>query len=741
MRQIVQNYNDGDLRIEDVPTPICKRGSVLVRTMYSVVSAGTERMKVQQARMNLLAKAKARPDKVRQVIQSVRQSGLKETYQKVRERLGALTPLGYSLAGVVEAVGEGIDDLRVGDTVACGGEGIACHAEYVCVPRNLCARVPDGVLLQDAAFSTIGSIAMNGVRQAGVTIGDSVVVIGLGLVGLLAVQILKAAGCRVIGIDLDPEKVELARACGADLALPRGHRSLRATVRDATHGAGVDVAYIAASTQSGDPMELAAELVRDRGRVVVVGMVPIEADWRTCYMKEISLVMARSYGPGRYDPNYEQRGVDYPIGYVRWTEQRNLEEFLRLVQIGAIEPAQLAPRTFSFEDAAEAYELLRDKRAPIAIVFEYPQEAPARTLALPRPRSNGHAGRNGHGENAGQVGVGLIGAGNFATGTLIPALKQIASAKLRAVCSATGLSAASAARRHGFEYSAADYSELLDDPGVQAVLIATRHDTHARFAADALRAGKAVFVEKPLALNEEQLRRVLEAQSESGGLLMPGFNRRFSPLAREVRDFFADRAGPLEVLCRVNAGGLSDNSWYRDSDQGGWRIVSEGCHFIDLIQFLCGCPPVRVHAEMIGGRTPGGQNDNCAVTLTMADGSLGMLMYIADGDTRLDKERVEVFGQGRSAVIDGFHDLEIYPGGSARRVHRKGRGKGHYEELAAFVEAVRTGGANPLPLDQAVSTTLACLAIEQALLTREPQSIPEVTQEARMLPAPARVAS
>lgn len=344
MKQVVQNYSSGTLRLEDVPAPICKPGGVLVRTAYSLVSAGTERMKVDQARMSLIGKAKARPDKVMQVVASVKQVGVLETYNKVRERLDSLTPLGYSLAGVVEEVGAGIDEFRVGDRVACAGEGIACHAEFVCVPRNLCVQVPDEVDLKDAAFATVGAIAMNGVRQARVSLGDSVLVIGLGLVGLLAVQILKAAGCRVIGVDIDAYKVDLAMQCGADIALTRDSSALTETIRQATHGHGPDAVYIAASTKSADPMALAGEVLRDRGRVVVVGMVPIEADWQTYYMKELSVVMARSYGPGRYDPNFEQKGIDYPIGYVRWTERRNLEEFVRLLGAGLVCPGRLLQR-------------------------------------------------------------------------------------------------------------------------------------------------------------------------------------------------------------------------------------------------------------------------------------------------------------------------------------------------------------------------------------------------------------
>ncbi len=719
MKQVVQNYNTGELRLEDVPVPICKSGGVLVRTVYSLVSTGTERMKVEQARMSLIAKARARPDKVKQVLQSVKQSGVMETYRKIRERLDSLTPLGYSLAGVVEEVGSGVDEFTVGDRVACAGEGIACHAEFVSVPRNLCALLPDGVEFKDAAYATVGAIAMNGVRQAGVMLGDSVLVIGLGLVGLLAVEILKAAGCRVIGVDLDPDKVALARACGADLALTRDDAGLEDAVFQLTGGAGVDAAYIAASTQSSDPMQLAGQLVRDRGKVIIVGMVKVEADWRTYYQKELSVIMSRSYGPGRYDRNFELKGIDYPIGYVRWTERRNLEEFLRLLSAGSISPARLGSKVFRIEDAPEAYRALDESpgQHAVGILFEYPREAAAqRKVLLSGVSQSGSA-------IGGAVGIGLIGAGNFATATLIPALKAADGARLRGICSAGGLAARSAGGRHHFEYCTSDYHELLEDEQTHAVVIATHHDTHARFAAEALRAGKHVFVEKPLALTAEQLNEVIDAQRQSGRIVMPGFNRRFSLLSIALRDFFAGRSSPIEIAVRVNAGQIKADSWYQDAEEGGWRIISEGCHFVDLIQFICGCSPVRVFAEMVGGSVPGAQNDNCAVTLKMQDGSVASLIYVANGDPCYEKERIEVFGQGRTGVIENWSHARLISKGQPRKIRAGSGGKGHLPEMAAFVDAVRQGRPSPIPLDEAVATTLTTLAIARSMVTGEAQDM------------------
>jgi len=721
LKQVTQNYNTGELNIEDVPVPVCRSGGLVVRSAYSLVSAGTERMKVQQARMNLVQMAKSRPDKVKQVIQSVKQVGLKETYNKVRERLDALTPLGYSLAGVVVEVGSGIDEFAVGDRVACAGEGIACHAEFVAVPRNLCVHVSDGVDLKDAAFATVGAIAMNGVRQVGVTVGDTVLVIGLGLVGLLGTQILKAAGCRVIGVDVDPHKVDLARRCGADAAFVRDDSALEVAINDLTGGLGVDASYVAASTKSADPLDLSGQVVRDRGKVVIVGMVPVQADWQTYYMKELSVVMSRSYGPGRYDPAYEQKGMDYPIGYVRWTEKRNLEEFIRLIAAGTVSPSKLGPEVFKIEDAPQAYQQLHDSpgQHAVGMLFKYPADTPIerRVDVMSRQQIQNRK------PTSGVVGIGMIGAGNFATGTLIPALKRIPEARLRAICSARGLSAKSAARRHAFEYCASDTKELLADDSIDAVMIATRHDTHARLAAEAMRAGKDVFVEKPLALTAEQLDEVITAQAETGRILMPGFNRRFSPLSVAVRDHFAGRSSPIEVVCRVNAGEIKSDSWYQDPEEGGWRIISEGCHFVDLIQFICGCPPVEVYAAMVGGSMAGGQNDNCIATLTMADGSLGSLVYVANGDPSFEKERIEVFGQERVAVIENWHLARLFSNGSQHKIRPAGSGKGHMEEVRAFVGSVDVGGEPPILLADSIATTSACLAFASSMVLRTPTNV------------------
>jgi polar amino acid transport system substrate-binding protein len=717
MKQVVQNYRTGELSVEDVPTPVCRSGGILVRTAFSLVSAGTERMKVEQARMSLWRMAKSRPDKVQQVLQSCKQVGVLETVAKVRERLDALTPLGYSLAGHVEEVGAGLDEFRVGDRVACAGEGMACHAEFVSVPRNLCAAVPESVDLRDAAFATVGAIALHGVRQSAVSLGDSVLVIGLGLVGQLAVQMLKAAGCVVLGVDLDPEKVRLALQAGADAAHTRDDAKLEDTIRRWTRGHGPDVVYLAAATSSTDPMELAGRVVRDRGRVVVVGMSKIEADWKVYYQKEVSVVLSRSYGPGRYDRQYEHKGIDYPIGYVRWTQRRNLEEFLRLIAAGQVKPRLLSPALFEIDQAPQAYEQLHENpgKHPVGMLFKYAADAkPERSVIVARPRTKAPP-RN-------VVRIGLIGAGNFATGMLIPALSRLPHVERVTVCSAGGLSARSAARRHGFADCSSDYENALHDDRIDAVIIATRHDSHARISGEALRAGKHVFVEKPMALNVEQLHDVIEAHDQSSCILMPGFNRRFSPLSVRIRDHFRGRSGPLEMVCRVNAGEIAKESWYEDGDEGGWRLISEGCHFIDLMQFLAGSTIAGIHAEMVGGTLSGAQNANCTVLVRFEDGSLGTLVYVANGDPRFEKERIEVFGQGSAAVIENWRSARIFAKGRVEKLRPKGTGKGHEAELAAFIDAVRRGESSPIPFDQAVAATLATFRAAAALTAGASQS-------------------
>jgi len=714
MRQLVREPGSGTLRVEDVPAPLVRAGGVLVRTSYSVISIGTERSKLEFGRKSLLGKARARPDQVRQVLEVVRREGVASAYRKARHRLSALTPLGYSCAGVVVAVGEGVTEFRVGDRVACAGAGYANHAELNWVPRNLVVPVPAGVNLDEAAFATLGAIALQGVRQAAVSLGEVVVVIGLGLLGQLTVRLLRAAGVRAIGVDVSPERVALAEAAGAVGVLRRDDVAER--VRIETGGIGADAVIITAATSSDDPMRLACQLARQQGRVVVVGEVPIQVPRSPAYEKELDIRMSRSYGPGRYDPSYEEGGHDYPVGYVRWTEGRNLGEIVRLLASGALEIRSLITHRYPFESAVEAYDTLTGEagRSALGVVLEYPAESvpePAR-LEVKAVAGGAPAESVVRRGREGKVGIGLIGAGNFAAGVLLPQLRRL-GVELRGVMTASGLTARDVAEKYGFGYMAGSAEELLSDPEIDAILIATRHDEHARLAAAALRAGKAVFVEKPLALDEESLADVLAA-ARGGGPLLVGFNRRFAPATVFLRERLERTAGARVVQVRVNAGAVPRESWVHDRAIGGGRLIGEGCHFVDLALYLAGSPAVEVMATGIGGDDPdAGLQDNVQVTLRCADGSLASVVYTSKGDIRAGKERVEVFAGGVTGVIDDFRRAEFWSG--RREVWRGTQDKGHAAELAAFVRAVREGGPAPIALEELENSSLATLRAARAL--------------------------
>lgn len=705
MKQVVQSFRDGELYVEDVPSPALRPGGLLVATEYSIVSAGTERSKVDLARKNIVAKAMARPDQVRQVLASVRREGLQATYHKVMNKLDALAPLGYSTSGRVVAVGAGCEQFAVGDLVACAGAGYANHAELVWVPGNLCAPVPMNVDPADAAFATIGAIALHGVRQAEAKLGETVVVIGLGLLGQLSVQLLVASGCRVIGVDVDPWKLELARKSGAERALLRTDDVL-AHVHGATRGRGADAVVITAATQDNDPFVLAGELARDRAHVVLVGAVPIEVPRSPYYEKELDVRLSRSYGPGRYDAQYEERGLDYPIGYVRWTENRNMEAFLDAVAAKQVRLGELLTHRFTLDSAERAYDLLANGGERfLAIALQYPTRAvtPAREV-IP---SSDAAPR-------GQVRIGMIGAGSFAGGTLLPLLVEQRGVSLATVCTASGLSARDTALRHAFAASTSEPATIFDDRDINAVVIATRHDSHAALARDALARGKAVFVEKPLALNRDELAEVMAA-ARTNPALMVGFNRRFSPHTERVRRIFSRRAGALVISIRVNAGAIPAHSWIHDPVLGGGRLLGEGCHFIDLANALVGAAPRRVRTVGIGSQHAASRlRDNFSIAIEYRDGSLATILYTSKGDPALGKERVEIFGDGVAAVIDDFHTSTITRGGAVDR-HRSKQDKGHRAQLARFVAMVANGGPPPIALAELEASTLATLGALESL--------------------------
>jgi predicted dehydrogenase len=703
MKQVVQNFRTGELKVEELPPPALRAGGVLVRTAWSLISAGTERTSVETAQSSLLGKARERPDLVRQVVDTFKREGLRSTYEKVKARLTKIAPLGYSAAGVVSAVSSDVREFRVGDRVACAGGGYASHAEVLFIPRNLCCKVPEAVSLEAASYTTVGAIALQGVRQADPRLGESVAVIGLGLVGQLAVQLLKAAGCQVLGVDIDAAACALAKSSGAD-AVAIDNESAVAACDELTAARGVDCVVIAAGTKSSAPIELAAQLARDRARVVVVGLVGMDVPRHSFYAKELELRLSRSYGPGRYDPGYEEKGNDYPIGYVRWTEKRNMEAFLRLVADGKVKTDLLTTHRFKVADALEAYNLIlnRDGERCCGVVLEYPGAAEA---ATPVQHLNSRA------IESGELGLSFIGAGNFGRGVLLPIVKRAAKVQLRGVAAATGLSAKNAAEQFGFAQPTTDYQEILNDDRSRIVFIATRHDSHARMAAEALKQGKHVFVEKPLATNIEGLREVAAAARESKGLLMVGYNRRFAPIAREIKERFAKRLGPMTIVYRVNAGQLPAAHWAHDETEGGGRIIGEVCHFIDFVQFLTDALPERVTATGVPqSQAAGFLDDSVIISLRMRDGSVASIVYTASGDNSVPKEQIEVFCDRSVARVDDFKSGEFVRGGKSTRLGRGSQDKGHAAEIGAFLDAVRNGTGSPIGLDSLVATSLACIA-------------------------------
>ncbi|HEV2880348.1 MAG TPA: bi-domain-containing oxidoreductase [Pyrinomonadaceae bacterium] len=734
MKQILQNYKTGEVSVADVPPPIAQRGRVLVRTAASLISAGTERMTVELGRKSLIGKARERPDLVRQVIQKAQREGLVNTLTAVQTKLNAANALGYSAAGVVVGVGDDAGDFRAGDRVACAGAGFASHAEVLSVPKNLCVRVPDGVDFESAAFGTLGAIALQGVRLAEPTLGESIVVIGLGLLGQLTVQLLKANGCRVFGIDLDPAKIELARTLGADDGCVSGgdtHDSVLAWSR----GRGADAVLITAATSSDQPIELAGEISRLKGRVVAVGLVGMNVPRKIYYERELTLKVSMSYGPGRYDPEYEERGHDYPFAYVRWTEGRNIEAFLDLVAAGSVRLAPLVTHRFAIEDGERAYNLIagETKEPYLGVMLGYDTERElARnierrahdTYAPREPARAAGAATTAAAAAAAAVRVGMIGAGSYAQKFLLPNLKANGAA-FHAIATASGISARGIGEKYDFARVLASAEDVIADAAANLVVIATRHDSHATLARRALEEGRHVFVEKPLALSDEELDDMLRAARASAGQLLVGYNRRFSPHARACAESFAARREPLSILYRVNAGRIARTHWIQDPREGGGRIIGEVCHFIDLMHFLTGAVTTRVYAEAIAGRNEEAiDEDSVFITLRFSDGSNGQIAYLAEGDRALAKERIEVFGGGRTFVIEDFRSATLYEGGRERRQTKlRAQDKGQAEEVRALCAMVGADAPAPIALHDLAATTRATFRIRDSLRAGQPMEV------------------
>ncbi|MBE1581432.1 bi-domain-containing oxidoreductase [Amycolatopsis roodepoortensis] len=719
MKQVVQNYKSGELALLDVEVPACKPGGVLVRTAYSLISTGTEMMKVSEASLSLVGKAKARPDQVAKVMQSVATNGLGATYRKAMNKLDSYTPLGYSLCGVVEEVGAGIDDVAVGDYVACAGNEHALHAELNWVPKNLYTKVPDGVDPRHAAFGTVGSIAMQGVRQGEPQIGDIALVIGLGLIGQLVVQLLVASGVRVVGVDPDPARCALAERLGALKCGDPGSGVVDTAVAEISSGHGVDQVYLAAGGSTNEPVELAAKLARDRGRVIDIGKCSLNLPWNAYYEKELDVRFSRSYGPGRYDPEYELEGRDYPIGQVRWTERRNLECVVDLMGSGRLDVEPLISHVSAFSDAVETYRKLDEgELKAVAVLFEYEKRAatttePVTSVDLPKPVTSRAVPK------IDTLRVAFIGAGNYASSMLLPHLVQEEYLDLFEVVTTSALSGANAKRKFGFARASTDVDAMLEDESIHAVFIVTRHSSHAELTRRALLAGKAVFVEKPLALSEKELEIVLGAIEESGNdRLQVGFNRRFAPLLNEAMRQFGPRIGPASVRYLVNAGQLDANSWYNQADSEGSRFAGEGGHFIDTVSWLLGSDPVSVYATA----TPGHQD--LQILLRYPDGSTASIAYTTSGSSAFPKETIDLTADGKVLKFDDFARASVFgrKKWASSRIP-KGRDKGQAAELEAFIGALNTGVAMPVSVESLVSTTLATLAVNRSLETGMPVRI------------------
>jgi predicted dehydrogenase len=718
MKQLLQNMRDGKATVEDVPAPKARRGTALVRTAASLVSAGTERMVVEFAEKSLVGKARSRPDLVRQVLDKARREGLVTTVQSAFNRLDQPLALGYSSAGTVVELGEDMPGFLVGQRVACAGGGYAVHADYAVVPFNLLAPLPDNVDFESAAFATLGAIAMHGLRLAHPEVGERVAVIGLGLLGLLAVQIAAAAGCNVFGVDVDPRRVSLASSFGITAA--GRPKAVEAGVA-LTNNEGFDVVLICADTPSNDPVELAAELARDRARIVATGAVGLNIPRKPYYEKELSFINSRSYGPGRYDSSYEERGHDYPAGYVRWTEGRNLQSVVELMSRGQLRVGPLITHRFPIENAAHAYAVITGKMAEpfLGVLLTYPQgtepeaerEQPRLVFARASSRDVESAVR-----------LGVIGAGNFANATLLPAIKAVKDIEFVGIASEGGLHGQHSGRKFGFAYATSSAEEILSDPRINTVAILTRHDSHADLVIRALEAGRNVFVEKPLAIDDSQLRSVIDQlRRASNELLTVGFNRRFAPLSRQLAEFCGGRREPMHVHYRINAGYLPPNHWTQDPSIGGGRIIGEACHFVDFLVFLTGAAPNCVSAQALpdSGKY---RQDNVSMTFTFPDGSIGVVDYLANGDRSVAKERVEVFCGGKVAELDDFRRLLTVKNGK-RASRRISQDKGWRAEWAAFSTAIQEGGEPPIPYEHLIGATRATFAAVESLRTHGPVRI------------------
>ncbi|HMX76158.1 MAG TPA: bi-domain-containing oxidoreductase [Anaerolineales bacterium] len=715
MKQLLQNIKNGNTTVEDIPIPTPREGQALIKVAASLVSAGTERMVVEFAEKSYLGKARSRPDLVKQTLDKAKREGIMPTVNAVFNRLDQPMALGYSTAGTIVALGKNMQGFKVGQRVACAGGGYATHAEYNVVPRNLLTPLPKNVDFESAAFTTLGAIALHGLRLAEPQLGENVAVIGLGLLGLMTIQLAAAAGCNVLGIDLDPKRIKLASSLGLE-AVSRQNAESASAAHFATANRGFDSIIICADTPSNDPVELAGVIARDRAKVVATGAVGLNFPRKIYYEKEISFINSRSYGPGRYDSNYEENGNDYPIGYIRWTEGRNFQAVVDLMASGKLKVTPLISHRFDIIEGVKAYEVITGKRKEpfLGVVLKYPEEKMKEERKIVFP-SIAH-------RSSSVVKLGVLGAGLYANATLLPVLKDNKDYELIGIASSGGLHAQHSGKKFGFQYATSSEDEIINDPKINTVAILTRHDTHADLAIKALKAGKHVFVEKPLAINSNQLSVVSKQLLKTDHcLLTTGFNRRFSPLARSLKSQLESLQEPKHLHYRVNAGFIPANHWTQDEAIGGGRIIGEACHFIDTLTFLVGALPVKVSAQALPNNGKY-REDNVSMTFTFADGSIGVVDYLANGDKSMPKERLEVFCGGMVAVLDDYVSLNVVKDGK-RKEEKGAQDKGWRGEMAAFAEAVQGKGEAPIPYGQIIAVTKSTFAAVESIRSGNPVEI------------------
>jgi predicted dehydrogenase/threonine dehydrogenase-like Zn-dependent dehydrogenase len=709
MKQVLQNLKTGITEISEVPLPQVQPKTALVQTSVSLVSAGTERMLVDFAQKNLLEKARSRPDMVKQVLEKARRDGAVSSIKAAFNRLDQPMSLGYSSSGTIVACGEGLLGFKPGDRVVCAGGGHAIHADYAVVPQNLLAHLPDEVDFESGAFSTLGAIAMNGIRLARLQLGEKVAVIGLGLLGLITAKLAAAAGCSILGIDTNEARVRFARKVG----LTTSSRSNAGRAASAfTLGRGFDAVLICADTPSSDTVALAGEIARDRAHVISLGVVGIDLPRKPYYEKELFFQVSRSSGPGRYDEKYEEKGIDYPLGYVRWTEGRNLEAFVQLVAAGKLDVKDLITHRFPIEKASKAYELITGKtnESFLGVLITYAPDKESRKTRIPIEGEKTTPIQN--------LVVGVLGAGNYANAVFLPTITSVGGCQLKTIVSATGTSAAFSARKFHFQFASSSEADILDDRAINTVVILSRHDQHARQTINALRSNKNVYCEKPLAITEKELNNVeKELVQKSHPLLMVGFNRRFSPFGIELKKFLMDRNEPLYAHYRINAGALPLSHWQHDLQTGGGRIVGEGCHFIDFITILVGEPPVSILSQALPDQGKF-NHDNVLITCRFRDGSIGSIAYLANGEKSFPKEYLEVFCGGKIGILDDFKSLTLAVGGKLTTLHSGlSQDKGHRGAWQAFLEAIHKGNQPPIPYEQIIGVSKAAIAARESLNT------------------------